>query len=32
MTTIKSIATKALLVAGPIAYLVIETAPRVRWG
>jgi hypothetical protein len=29
MTSIKSIVTKALLVAAPIAFLVIETAPRV---
>jgi hypothetical protein len=30
MTSIKSIATKVLLVAAPIAFLVIETAPRAR--
>ena len=29
MTSIKSIVTKALLVAAPIAFLVIETAPRI---
>lgn len=28
MTSIKSIAAKALFVAAPIAFLVIETAPR----
>ena len=28
--TIKSILTKALLVAAPIAFIVVETAPRIR--
>ncbi len=31
MTNIKSIAAKALLVAAPIAFLAIETAPRINF-
>ena len=30
MTSIKTIATRVLLVAAPIAFLAIETAPRIR--
>jgi hypothetical protein len=32
MTSIKSIAAKALLIAAPIAFLVIETASRLNGG
>ena len=32
MTTLKHIATRALLVAVPVAFLAIETAPRLKLG